>query len=907
MNDGRRSILKPVRARLAVAHVSGVLMTTLAACAAALLTLILADAGLDLSEAIRRAAPLLVLLAGLFILVPGLARLRRIREESVAAMLEKRDPAIGTRLTNAVQLGASAGATPVEDYLRSEVARLGRECVSQTRIWPLARRPVLISASVLLAAGIAWLALVGLGGGLLSVVWPRFTDPPGDHPPFSLLKLAMEPEGVEVIYGGSVEIRARASGRPVEKLWMVSRSETNEIRSVMFLAPDRSFFQTLSNVREPAEYFVTDGHARTKRFKLRIRATPQIQRVEFAAEFPAYTELPPRLFEHDGRDQTLPVGTRLTVRVFSNRPLREGACVLTPALGGAPLRLPLALSDNPNAVTNSFTLGEARLFSVSVRDVAGLESTEPRKGRLNVKADTRPRLFVREPGRDAVATPEFIVPVRVQAEDDYGVARVVWLRGHNRSVEQPFNMKLTLKNRAKSVEASGAFELGALGVRPGDVIEYYFEAADNDPLGPNLALSRLYKLEIISTNQFQEILRNTAARKALFEPYFKLGAWLRRLAERANQASQKAAASPSPDAMTPEAKALADDLQKYLSKLAEALQMPELFDVESGFRKEMDAQQKSLNDALSRLEKSAGGGGGLSEALKQAADALKQATNREQEQVGKPAAEIASVARLLAQQDVFVKLAQEQAANARFLQRFAQKNGALTRTEEMEVRELIERQRKLQEALREMVNILPKMLDDLPAGDAYEELKDQVRSFLTDIANAGIDDDLSSALKSLDALDMLTGYAGAQSAATKMDALISRCKNMPGKGQQCLKFNPSISQSLGDSLAQILAAMGAGNNGEGRHGYSMFARDVGMYGEAAGLAGEQGEGRGEESSRPATRPERLTAEPGEIGADGNREASRVRLQPDAPFPLRYRDLVGEYFRAIAESQPEGEK
>ena len=32
---------------------------------------------------------------------------------------------------------------------------------------------------------------------------------------------------------------------------------------------------------------------------------------------------------------------------------------------------------------------------------------------------------------------------------------------------------------------------------------------------------------------------------------------------------------------------------------------------------------------------------------------------------------------------------------------------------------------------------------------------------------------------------------------------------------------------------------------------------------------------------------------------------RVRLQPDARFPLRYRDLVGEYFRAVAESQKEG--
>jgi len=33
-------------------------------------------------------------------------------------------------------------------------------------------------------------------------------------------------------------------------------------------------------------------------------------------------------------------------------------------------------------------------------------------------------------------------------------------------------------------------------------------------------------------------------------------------------------------------------------------------------------------------------------------------------------------------------------------------------------------------------------------------------------------------------------------------------------------------------------------------------------------------------------------------------AGRVRLQPDAKFPLRYRELVGEYFRVIAESEAE---
>ena len=39
----------------------------------------------------------------------------------------------------------------------------------------------------------------------------------------------------------------------------------------------------------------------------------------------------------------------------------------------------------------------------------------------------------------------------------------------------------------------------------------------------------------------------------------------------------------------------------------------------------------------------------------------------------------------------------------------------------------------------------------------------------------------------------------------------------------------------------------------------------------------------------------------------NETPGRVRLQPDAKFPLQYRELVGEYFRVMAESGKEGGK
>jgi hypothetical protein len=197
----------------------------------------------------------------------------------------------------------------------------------------------------------------------------------------------------------------------------------------------------------------------------------------------------------------------------------------------------------------------------------------------------------------------------------------------------------------------------------------------------------------------------------------------------------------------------------------------------------------------------------------------------------------------------------------------------------------------------------------LPDDPAYEKLRGDVEDFLAEVEQAKIPADLEDASNRLGNAEGKRGYEVAQRAAEKMDALISRCKGgIPKEGQQCLGFRPSISQGLGNSLQQILQAMGAQGTGQGmRDGYSMFNNQMALYGPgAATLGGRQAGGRGD------------IGRPGEAGrhtvAGGDRDpgplpkpaAGRVRLQPDARFPLRYRDLVGEYFRAIAETQEQTE-
>lgn len=903
-----QKVLNPLRTRLAgwlALRVTLALSATLGALA---LAAVLLDAIVDLPQPARLAAPWVLTAAALGLLAGGIAEWRRLSEKRVARLFERAHPQLGNRLIIAVQLASQNGDTPVEEFFRREAVDRGRHAAAGLKAWPVMQRGLKRMGVFLGSAALAWVTLIFAGNDLLHAVIPRFLDPHGDHPPYSRLKITVAPGPTNVLYGGQVEIRARTSGPPVDKLWLVARTGTNLTRTVMFLAPDRSFFQTLANVREPTEYFVTDNSARSLRYPIHVRFTPQITLVEVSEVYPQYTGKPPHTGKLSGEPEALPAGTRVTFRVASNRPLQSGTLELTPVLGGKTLQVPLQPeARQQNVVTGRFALAQPTAFKLSVRDVAGLDCADPRRGRFNILPDERPRLFVLEPGRDAVATPEIRVPVRVEATDDYGITRVVWLRGFNESIERPFTMKLDLQDGARSVETKGAFNLAALGVRPGDTIQYYFEAADNDPAGPHVVFSRPFRLEIISREQYAAILRQAAARKALFEPYLKLGAWLRRLAEQAHTlASQPESAQASTTRAG--AEKLEKELAQYEQELGQLLQEPAMFDVEQSFRTALVVQHTRVGSALARLRKALGSGVPDPKELKALSHELDALASREQEQVTQPAQHIAAVARVLAKADAFVRLARQQATLANMLRRYSDRTNALSRIEQVELQELAHQQHGIHNALRSLLAQLPELLADVPAENQYTPLRGDVKAFLQAVADAKIDGDLSGAADALDEPDASKGYALAQLAALKMDQLIARCNALPPEGQACLlaRFRPTLVRpGIGNTLGQILAALGAGNGEGGRNGYALFNEAVALYGPNTELAGEQGRRRSEPGTHGAARVEQVAGTAADQGLPPPQAASRVRLQPQARFPLRYRNLVGEYFRVIAESQEEG--
>jgi len=908
------TVVARLRARLAGLVGIEIALAIVAALGLVAMLGVVLDATILLPESVRAKGLWILAAAAAAVVAVGAARLARLKAVRVARRLERTDPALGTALTNAVQLQDRTGRSAIEEVLRREAVAYGGRKADLAAVWPLARRGMLAVVAVAALAGLAWVAGPLGWPEVFDAVLPRLTDPVGDHPPYSRLRIEVEPGDAETLYGGPCEIHATAAGLPVEKLYLVTENAEGAAESVMFRSPDGSFFQTLTNLRDETRYWVTDGRARSHFFRIAIQFTPRITLVEVRTEFPAYTGVKPRTQKVEKADLRVPPRTKLSFRVASNRPLETGRLELVPILGGLKRTVALAPAEPGGmVVAGGFEASEAVAFAVTVRDVDGLASADSVKGRVMIVPDRRPRVIVIEPNRRALATPDVSIPVHIRAEDDYAVAGVLWFRGLNQSLERSLAMTLAPRGGPGVVEAVGRFDLKDLGVRPGDRIAFFFEALDNYPDGPNVASSPVHTLEIISAEQYKQIMESMRAQRDLFEQYTSLADQLRRIQERAEVLEEHlrrlGAEGGSPDQKAALGKELAElqkALQEYQKALARAGAPPE-FDVEAMFQGALAGQGAEISKMLKQLDEmmqAAGGGVPDPKAVAEIARRLRDLAGRTNANVGEPARLIAQVVRILEMADLYAQLAVRQKELADLANRFKERQGALSRTEQMELQELAAQEEHVRDALKRMMEDLPELLDQLPREPQYDKLRASVGQFMGMVNNLAIQRDLDAAAELLAGLDGRAGYWRARQAAEKMEQLVKKCEAMGfvAIGNECLVFQPTLQSSLGNTLAQVLAAM-RGSGGSGGAGYGLYGDDVGLYGPEVQLTGSQG-GR---TDRPASEAKAEGAEA--AGADATdarvpqaKGPIRIRLQRDAKFPLRYRDLVGEYFRAVAESQ-----
>ena len=243
------------------------------------------------------------------------------------------------------------------------------------------------------------------------------------------------------------------------------------------MAPDGAGFQfVFESIDRTFQYRVTAGSRRSADYTVTALVGAQVERIDLRYEYPAFANLPPRE-ERDGGDIYGPAGTKVHVRVHTDKPVASGQMVLGLGPAGAAADRHVVLRrTGDRVVEGDLVLARDDSYRVGLADLDGLRTAGDTEYFLRVMDDRPPDVRILRPAGDQQITPLEEVAIEARAEDDHGISR--------------FELVYAVAGRAPKVvpfPRAGASELEVghadacsrrSGVQPGDVITYYARARD---------------------------------------------------------------------------------------------------------------------------------------------------------------------------------------------------------------------------------------------------------------------------------------------------------------------------------------------------------------------------------------------------------------------------------------------
>jgi hypothetical protein len=280
------------------------------------------------------------------------------------------------------------------------------------------------------------------------------------------------PGDVRLAAGQTLTIRAsvRAGGQVLRRftpgLTVVAGGEA---RTVPMASDGEGYRFQFESIDRTFRYRVTAGSARSHEYTVTALFAPRVKRIDLRYEYPAFTKQSPRE-EPDGGDIYAPSGTKVRVRIQTDKPIATGEL----RLAGGSLGL---IRTTDRVLEGDLVLSKDDSYRVGLIDEDGLRSPGETEYFIRVMEDRPPDVRIIRPAGDQQITPLEEVAIVARADDDHGIARfelVYAVAGREPKVVQ------FPQGSGDGPARQGSYVIAAedLRVQPGDVISYYARARD---------------------------------------------------------------------------------------------------------------------------------------------------------------------------------------------------------------------------------------------------------------------------------------------------------------------------------------------------------------------------------------------------------------------------------------------
>lgn len=457
----------------------------------------------------------LATLLGVLVLAIARSTIWSPRPERLALAVESKYPELKNRLIAALQLAGKARTNP-EHYSLELVDLTIRQATQMSDAMNFAEaldRSRMKRSARWAGVGFgAVLLLTVLFPGLAKKSWDAYSRPLADYSAPIPYTLTVIPGSVEAVKFDDFRITARLEGESLPRtISIFHRSEGGQWRSLGDIQPvvassnvssgaglNREFQHVLPQVKRDFEYYVVAGEITSETYTVSAVDRPRVNSLRLEVFPPSYTGLQPMILDANDGTVTAPVGSKINIRVESNRDLAEAALAFSDGQK-------LSMEVKGQVASAEITVRDNRAYHLAMVDAAGRSNPNPIEYTITAVPDREPSVEIALPGHNVDLSENMAVDLKIVARDDYGFSgmtlKTKWIsEGRERAARDIAIPESRIQG--ERLEKAYFFDLAGWGLMPEDFVEYYVEVKDNDGVnGAKTAISKTFTVRLPSLDE----------------------------------------------------------------------------------------------------------------------------------------------------------------------------------------------------------------------------------------------------------------------------------------------------------------------------------------------------------------------------------------------------------------------